>query len=102
MKMNKAVSAILVGLMVLAFSAGAALAQEKTYELDVVGLVCFKDELVVSSILDGIIGIKDYEMDHMNSIAVITIEEDDISLEELDAKLDKKGYGINSSKELTQ
>jgi hypothetical protein len=93
---------MVVGLMALVLSAGAALALEKKYELDVVGLVCFKDELVVSAVLDGIVGVKDYEMDHMNSIAWVTIEDEDTSIEAIDAKLDRKGYGINSAKEIEE
>jgi copper chaperone CopZ len=101
MRMRKLVSAILVGLMVLAMSAGAALAAEKTYKLKVVGLLCAKDTVIVGSMLDETYGVKDYELS-MDETAVVTFDDEVTSLEEIDAKLDKQGYGINSAEEITE
>jgi hypothetical protein len=95
-------AAVLVGLMVLVISTGAALAAEKKFELKMVGLECIKDEIMIGSIFDNIIGIKDYELDRPNGRAMVTIEDEDTSVEAINKKLDKKGFGINEATEIAE
>lgn len=102
MKAKRFYAAVLSGALVLALSAGGALAAERTVKLKVWGMHCAKDELVVGGMLEAIDGVESYEIDAVEETAVVTFDDERTSLEAIRGIIDDSVYAVEDAVYLSE